>query len=111
PPPAAPAARVSANPCEPYRPWVDPWLDAKLALRSAEAAVERLEASPILGSRTGCSDSAIAAGRCSETWYSRDEALDRANEKRTLAEERLARAEESSRVAGVPMACLIDPAE
>lgn len=111
PPPPPPAAAEGTDPCQPHRDTVARWLAAKQEVRDAQDAVERIEANPILGSHTGCTDEAILARRCTETWYSRDEELTAAHQRQAAAERKLARVEESARVARVPMVCLVDPAE
>jgi hypothetical protein len=109
--PAPPAASDGSDPCEPHRALIESWLAAKDELGSATAEVESIDASPLLGSRTDCSDAALLAHRCRESWFSRDAALARANERQSTAEQKLARIEETARIAGVPMVCLVDPAE
>jgi hypothetical protein len=112
-PPAAAALAPARDedPCAEHAKMVASWLAATRDVRAAERAIDAIEANPVLASREGCSGAAISAGRCSDLWYSREEELERAKGRLAAAEENVTSVEESARVAGVPMVCLVDPSE
>ncbi len=109
--PAAEAPTGDEEPCAQHAAVVAEWLAATRDVRAAERAIEAVEANPVLASRAICANEAIASGRCREVWYSREEELERAKGRLAAAEENVAAVEESARVAGVPMLCLVDPTE
>jgi hypothetical protein len=104
-------ARADENPCTPHAATVASWLAATRDVRAAERAIAALEESPVLASHSSCSDAAYYERHCRDTTYSRDEELERARGRLAAAEEKVTAVEESARVAGVPMLCLVDPSE
>ncbi len=87
------------------------WLTATHGVRAAERAIDALEADPVLAQHSSCTDAALYAGRCSDSTYDREQALEQARARLAAFEEQLAAVEEAARVAGVPMVCLVDPLE
>ena len=112
PPPPPPALQVPAdadeNPCARHADLVAAWRAATQAVKAAERALERLEAEPVMVSRGTCSDAAWAAGRCRDSYYSRDRELELARDRLEDAQTRVTQVEESARLAGVPDLCLVE---
>jgi hypothetical protein len=109
PPPGLQApADADENPCARHADVVAAWRAATQAVKVAERALERLEAEPVMVSRGTCSDAAWAAGRCRDTYFSRDRELERARDRLEDAQTRVTQVEESARVAGVPDLCLVE---
>lgn len=104
-------ARTDEDPCAKHAAVVATWRAAASEVRSAERAIEALEANPILASLSTCSSDAISARRCSDSHFSREEELERARGRLAEAEERVAAIEESARIAEVPMVCLVETNE
>jgi len=80
-------------------------------VRAAERTVETLDEDPVLITRETCSDEAHFARRCRDFQYDVEQERARARNRLETAREKLAAIEEASRIAGVPMVCLDDPAE
>ena len=108
-PPAAPTQEDDADPCSAHPSLVQAWLDATDERRRAEREIARLDADPVYASESECLMGSPTLGRCSFSSYSRDRALDRANERRELAEAKVERAEQAAARAGVPDRCLVEP--
>ena len=111
-PPPRPALETPAdadeNPCVRHADLVDAWRAATRAVRAAERAVERLEAEPVTFTQGICSDAAWSAGRCRDSYYSRDRELEEARDRLDDAQARVTRVEESARTTGVPDRCLVE---
>ena len=73
------------------------------------APTQEDDADPVYASESECLMGSPTLGRCSFSSYSRDRALDRANERRELAEAKVERAEQAAARAGVPDRCLVEP--
>jgi hypothetical protein len=110
-PPAAPLQDDDADPCGDHASLVQAWVDATAERRSAEREIARLEADPVYASDSECVLGSPSFGRCTFSTFSRDRALDRANERRELAEAKVERAEEAAARAGVPDRCLVEPGQ
>jgi hypothetical protein len=96
------------NPCARFADQVASWRAATQAVKAAQRALDRLEAEPVMVSQGSCSDSAWAAGRCRDSYFSRERELERARDRLEDAQARVTQVEESARVAGVPQRCLVD---
>jgi hypothetical protein len=99
------------RPCAEHAATVASWIAATRAVRAAERAIDAIEADPVLAQHSSCSDAALYAGRCSDSTYSREQELERAQARLDAAEEHVADVEEAARIAGVPMVCLVDPSQ
>ena len=111
-PPASPAAPLQeddTDPCGAHPSLVQAWLDATEEQHRAEREIARLDSDPVYASDSECVLGTPSFGRCTFTTFSRDRALDRANERRELAEAKVERAEEAAARAGVPDRCLVEP--
>jgi hypothetical protein len=108
-PPAAPLQEDDSDPCAAHPSLVQAWVDATEERSSAEREIARLDADPVYASDSECLLGSPSFGRCSFSTFSRDRALDRANERRELAEAKVERAEEAAARAGVPDRCLVEP--
>ena len=111
-PPAPPAAALQDDdsaPCYDHPTLVQAWLDATEERHSAERDIARLDSDPVYASDSECVLGSPSFGRCTFTTFSRDRALDRANERRELAQAKVERAEEAAARAGVPDRCLVEP--
>ena len=108
-PPAAPVQADDTDPCAAHPSLIQAWLDATDERRRAEREIARLDDDPVYASDSECMPGAPGLGRCTFSTWSRDRALDRANERKELAEAKVERAEEAAARAGVPDRCLVEP--
>jgi hypothetical protein len=104
----APVPDSDENPCVTHAQLVDSWRVASRAARTAERVLERAEAQPVMASEGHCSDAAYAAGRCRDTYFSRDQEIEKARDALDDAQSRVTQVEDSARLAGVPDLCLVD---
>ena len=112
PAPSAPpaAAAPETDSCLKYEKEISAWLDARRKVTRLEAQIERIESNPVQASATE-SCPRYNSNPCHFEAYSRDEALRRANDDLSAAEDRVGDVEEAAHKAGVPDRCLVDPRE
>jgi hypothetical protein len=108
PPPAARAPDPDVDPCAAHGDVVAAWLAAERKLPPLEAAIERIEADPILGSST---EICPHFSPCTYTSSTREEALRHARAELRAAKDQVGDAEERAHRTGTPDRCLVDPNE
>jgi hypothetical protein len=110
-PPAASTLDDDLDPCGAHPELIRAWVDAVTERAKAEHEIAWLDSDPTYASESLCVPGSTSFGRCTFQTYSRDRALDRANERRELAQAKVERAEEAAVRGHVPDRCLVEPGQ
>ena len=110
-PPASSMLDDDLDPCERHPELIQAWVDAVTERKKAEHELAWLDSDPTYASESLCVPGSTSFGRCTFQTYSRDRALDRANERRELAQAKVERAEEAAVRGHVPDRCLVEPGQ